>query len=109
VWVDSEEITAIAEFLGEDEHVFVATSTRRARGGVTIREKVNGDCLYYDRKKGCTIYPVRPKQCRTWPFWESNLESRETWERTESLCPGSGEGELVPVEEILRRMNEIPM
>lgn len=109
VWLNDEEITAIAAFLGEPRHEFIAVRTRKARGGVTLREKANGDCVLYDAQRGCTVYKVRPRQCRTWPFWESNLETSEDWEHTERVCPGSGEGELIPVEEIVKRLKVIKM
>ena len=73
----------------------------------TLREKANGDCVFYERGRGCTIYPVRPRQCRTWPFWESNVLTPEDWERTQAVCPGSGRGELIPAEEITRRLKVI--
>src|SRR5262249_48805326 len=104
-----EEIAALAEHLGEKRHEFEAVFTYRKRGQVSLREKANGDCVLFDRQKGCTVYPVRPRQCRTWPFWESNLKTPEDWARTERICPGSGEGELIPVEEITRRLNVIKM
>ena len=109
VWVDEDELKKLAAFRGEPLREFVPLHTRKSRGRVTLREKANGDCVFYDRKRGCTVYPVRPPQCRTWPFWESNLETREDWEATERVCPGSGEGELIPVEEIGRRMKVIKM
>jgi hypothetical protein len=109
VWVDDAEIAAIAARMGERVPEFTAIYTRKARGKVTLREKANGDCVFYDSQKGCTIYRDRPRQCRTWPFWESNLESEETWVRTEADCPGSGVGELIPVEEITRRLKVIKM
>ncbi|MBL8864721.1 MAG: YkgJ family cysteine cluster protein [Gemmataceae bacterium] len=109
VWVDEEELRKLAAFRGEPLREFVPLYTRKARGKVTLREKANGDCVFYDSERGCTVYPVRPKQCRTWPFWESNLASPEVWERTESICPGSGQGELIPVEEITRRMRVVKM
>ncbi len=109
VWVNDEEIAAIANFRGEKLQEFVAVHTRPARGKVTLREKANGDCVFWDKSRGCTVYPVRPRQCRTWPFWESNVESPEAWQRTVEICPGSGEGELIPVEEILRRVKVIKM
>jgi uncharacterized protein len=56
---------------------------------------------------GCTVYPVRPKQCRTWPFWESNLQSPDDWNRTAEGCPGCNRGDLIPVEEITRRMKVV--
>ena len=107
VWVNEEELAAIAELIGEPVAEVEAMYTRQARRGLSLREKVNGDCVFYDRGRGCTIYPVRPRQCRTWPFWESNVARPETWDRTCAICPGSGQGELIPAEEITRRMRAI--
>lgn len=109
VWVTEEEIETLAKVRGEPVREFVALYTRPARGRVTLREKANGDCVFYDQQKGCTVYAVRPRQCRTWPFWESNIESPEAWQHTTEICPGSGQGELIPVEEILRRVKVIKM
>ncbi|HXD86690.1 MAG TPA: YkgJ family cysteine cluster protein [Urbifossiella sp.] len=109
VWVTDSELEAIAHFRGEPIEEVTQLYTRRSKGRRTLREKANGDCVFFRREQGCTIYPVRPPQCRTWPFWESNLDSPESWERTESVCPGSGQGELIPVEEITRRMKIIKM
>jgi Fe-S-cluster containining protein len=107
VWVTEDEIVAIARFLGRPEDEVTGLYTRKARGRRTLREQANGDCVFYDRQKGCTVYPVRPPQCRTWPFWESNVETPEAWERTRAVCPGSGRGELIPAEEITRRVKVI--
>jgi Fe-S-cluster containining protein len=109
VWVTDEELMALAKLRGEPENEFRAVYTRKARGRRTLKERANGDCVFYDQDKGCTVYPARPAQCRTWPFWASNLKSEETWERTEGQCPGSGQGELIPVEEIVRRIKVIKM
>ena len=109
VWVDGEEIDAIAGFLGEDRDAFTAFHTRALPRGRSLREKADGDCVFYKAGEGCTIYSVRPKQCRTWPFWESNLASPEAWAETCRICPGSGTGDLVPAEEITRRMKVIPL
>lgn len=109
VWVTDDEAKSIAAFLGMPLREFLAVHTRLARGDRTLREKANGDCVFYDASRGCTIYRVRPMQCRTWPFWESNLTSPERWEKTEGTCPGSGQGELIPVEEIVKRMHKVKM
>ena len=107
VWVDDEEAAALAEFRGEPVEQVIGLYTRSAGGRRTLREKTNGDCVFYDRAAGCTVYPVRPKQCRTWPFWESNLRTPADWARTERECPGSGAGELIPAAEITRRLTVI--
>lgn len=107
VWVTDEELTDIADFLGEPAGEIEARHTHLIRQRRSLREKLNGDCVFWASGRGCTIYKVRPKQCRTWPFWESNLETPEEWERTRGGCPGAGQGDLIPVEEITRRLKVI--
>ncbi len=107
VWVNDEEIAAIAAFRGEPESGVRALYTRPALADRSLREKANGDCVFYDAAQGCTIYPVRPRQCRTWPFWESNVETEEAWRRTCETCPGSGQGDLISRKEIVARLQVI--
>ena len=102
VWVSDDDLAAIAAFRGETIEEVRGLYTRDGHRGVTLREKLNGDCIFYDRVQGCTIYEVRPPQCRTWPFWESNVATPETWQETCNVCPGSGQGELISAEEITR-------
>jgi Fe-S-cluster containining protein len=109
VWVNAAELRAVADFRGETVEEVTGLYTRLSSRGRTLREKANGDCVFYDREKGCTIYPVRPRQCRTWPFWDSNVATPEAWQHTCEICPGSGKGELIPVEEIARRLKVIRM
>ncbi len=74
----------------------------------TLVEFENGDCVFFDgQTRKCTVYDARPRQCRTWPFWESNLRSPETWKRTCEVCPGSGQGAVVPTEQILHQLSVI--
>lgn len=109
VWVTDEELATIAKFLGQPLHEVRDLYSRKARGRRSLRERSNGDCIFYDHTKGCTIYAVRPPQCRTWPFWDSNVATPEDWEHTCQVCPGSGQGEVIPVEEISRRLKVIKM
>jgi Fe-S-cluster containining protein len=107
VWVDDDDLGAIAAFRGETLDEVVGLYTKVGHRGRTLREKGNGDCVFWERGRGCTIYPVRPPQCRTWPFWESNVESPEAWRQTCEVCPGSGQGELISAEEVTRRTRVI--
>ncbi|MFL5241182.1 MAG: YkgJ family cysteine cluster protein [Gemmataceae bacterium] len=107
VYVNEEEIAAIAALRGESTDQVTALYTKPAYREKSLREKANGDCVFFERGQGCTIYAVRPRQCRTWPFWQSNLLSPEDWEHTKSVCPGSGQGELISAEEITNRLNVI--
>jgi Fe-S-cluster containining protein len=107
VWVNEEEVEALARFRGETVEEVTALYTRVVDGRRSLREKANGDCVFFDRREGCTVYPARPRQCRTWPFWESNVDTPADWERTCAVCPGSGKGEVISAEEITRRLKVI--
>jgi Fe-S-cluster containining protein len=109
VWVNDEELKALADFRSEPLEQAEQLYTRRLGLRRSLRERPNGDCIFYDKSAGCTIYPVRPRQCRTWPFWESNVRTPDDWEETCRLCPGAGQGELISAEEITRRLQVIKL
>jgi Fe-S-cluster containining protein len=107
VWVNDEELHAIARHLDEPVEQVRDVYTRAEGRQRSLRERANGDCVFYDRASGCTIYSVRPRQCRTWPFWESNVRTPAAWQHTCNVCPGSGQGDLISAEEITRRLKII--
>src|SRR5438132_577385 len=82
VWVNDEELAAIAAHRGETVEEVTCHYTRLAEEGRTLREKGNGDCVFYNKEHGCLVYPVRPRQRRTWPFWDSNITTPEQWRHT---------------------------
>ncbi|MEZ6056928.1 MAG: YkgJ family cysteine cluster protein [Planctomycetaceae bacterium] len=108
VWVNDEEIAAIAQYLGKSVGEIRLLHTHPARGGVSLNDYANGDCVFLDAKaRNCTVYPVRPRQCRTWPFWNSNLEDPKAWKETCRVCPGAGRGQLYTLSEIEERSKVI--
>jgi len=107
VWVTEDELDALSRFQAMPRDQVEKLYTRWLGSRRSLREKANGDCVFSDKKAGCTISPVRPSQCRTWPFWESNIVTPEAWEHTCEICPGSGKGALISAEEITQRVNAI--
>lgn len=101
VWVTEAELAAIARYKGISIGEMRIQHTRLVGERISLREFANGDCVFLDpRTRGCTIYPERPAQCRTWPFWNSNLASKEAWDRAHEKCPGMGQGDLVQLDVI---------
>jgi Fe-S-cluster containining protein len=100
VWVNADEISALAEFRGETVQAFSKRFVRRVGSRHSLVEKPGGDCVFWDKREGCTVYPARPIQCRTWPFWPENLATSEAWDDVKRVCPGSGRGRWFSVEEI---------
>ncbi len=102
VWVNEDEITALAKRFGQSVADFEDKFVRKVGNRKSLVEYENGDCVFFDgQKRKCTVYEDRPRQCRTWPFWESNINTPAAWKHTCQICPGSGQGKLYTVDEVL--------
>lgn len=101
--VSDDEIAALAAHVGLSDSEFRRRCTRRLRNGdISLVEKENYDCIFFDGNRGCTVYDDRPRQCRTWPFWNSVVFSSETWNDEAGECPGMNAGPLHDSAEIDR-------
>jgi len=104
VWVNKEEIQALADQAMMPVAEFEAQFVRTVGVRKSLKEYANGDCVFFDNvQRKCTVYHARPRQCRTWPFWDSNIRTEQAWQQTCEVCPGSGKGQIVPVEQILKQ------
>lgn len=108
VWVNKEEVRAMAEVVNLDVAEFEAKYVRRVGVRLSLIEYPNGDCIFFDNQtRRCSVYNARPRQCKTWPFWDSNLRTEAAWKETCEVCPGSGKGDLYTVEHILAQSKVI--
>jgi Fe-S-cluster containining protein len=104
VWVNNEEIEALAAVVGMTAEAFEDQYVRRVGVRKSLKEFPSGDCVFLDSQtRKCSVYQARPRQCRTWPFWDSNLKTPEDWKHTCAVCPGSGQGQLHHLDEIESR------
>ena len=100
VWVTEEEIAAILLAAGISRAKFDADYARKTWLRVTLRERKNGDCVFFRAGKGCTVYAARPAQCKTFPFWAENVRSPDAWNERARECPGMNIGRLFTLSEI---------
>jgi len=104
VWVNNEEIAALAALVGLTVEALEDQFVRRVGARKSLKELPGGDCVFLDSQtRKCSVYQARPRQCRTWPFWDSNLKTPEDWKHTCAVCPGSGQGQLHNLDEIESR------
>jgi Fe-S-cluster containining protein len=108
VWVNQEEIDAMAARVGMTPVAFEERYVKRVGVRRSLKERAGGDCVLLDEKtRACTAYEQRPRQCRTWPFWDSNLRSPKAWAEAAEACPGCNKGDLVPLETIIEQAAKI--
>jgi uncharacterized protein len=106
IFVNDREATAIAKRLGMSKTTFLSKHAYPMKGGHSIKEKANGDCVFLNGKM-CGIYEERPTQCRTFPFWPETLRSETRWKETARDCEGIGQGKLYSKEEIMAILNRV--
>jgi uncharacterized protein len=87
VWVSKEDIENIASFLKMSFDDFMKKYTRICFGKVSLIEKPNFDCIFYENKK-CKIYNSRPIQCATYPWWPNILKDEKSLNSIKEDCPG---------------------
>lgn len=101
VEVGEAEIERLCAHLGLEAQTFGRRYLRRYEGRLlSLIEKPNGDCVFWERGQGCTVYEARPDQCRTFPFWPELLEGQEEWDEAAESCPGMGTGRRYPPAKI---------
>ena len=110
VWVNKEEVEALAAEVHLSVDEFMSKYVRKVGVRMSLVEYSNGDCVFFDNvKRTCNVYNARPRQCRTWPFWDSNIRTEKAWQQTCEVCPGSGQGNLVPLEKIVAQAKVIKL
>ena len=104
VWVNDDDIIAMAAELGITKYDFEMSFVRIVRGRkMSLNERENGDCVLLSPKtRKCMVYESRPIQCRTWPFWDYNVKEPKNWKQISKTCPGcyNPQGKLYTLEEI---------
>lgn len=101
IWVNDDEICAMAAHLNLSLQEFADRHLRKINGRLSLREDpVNFDCTFLKDNK-CSIYHLRPTQCRTFPWWPTLLKTKKDWEEASFRCEGiSCSAPVVPLVKI---------
>ncbi|MBI4569398.1 MAG: YkgJ family cysteine cluster protein [Planctomycetes bacterium] len=105
VWLAREEIGPLAAHLGLAREEFLSRHTRVVEHKVSLVESASGDCMFYDRARGCTVHDLKPLQCRVFPFWPHYTQSEFHWGKLRHSCRGVNSGRRWSAEEITRLAN----
>ncbi|OQY33701.1 MAG: hypothetical protein B6241_07290 [Spirochaetaceae bacterium 4572_59] len=98
VFLSEADVRQAFEFLSLPEEEFLKKYCRIVDVGffkkVSLQEKSNYDCIFWQDGVGCAIYEARPLQCRSYPFWPAIMDSEESWVEEAKQCPGMNRGEV---------------
>ncbi|MDR2964459.1 MAG: YkgJ family cysteine cluster protein [Treponema sp.] len=105
VYLSENDIEKLIAKLETDRDSFIGLYCRLVKNWngnktLSLKEKSNKDCIFWESKKGCIVYGARPLQCKLFPFWESILFSKDSWKMASESCPGMNLGKHYSKEEI---------
>lgn len=87
VSLNEDDQARMVAFLGMPREV-VRDKYWRVTGSVVQMKTVDGHCIFYHEKKGCTVHRGRPWRCGQWPMHPSILADRDNFETIRASCPG---------------------
>lgn len=87
VSLDDDDQRRMVEELDMDRQQ-VRDTYWRVTGNVVQMKIVEGHCIFYDAKKGCSVHTGRPWRCGQWPLHPSILADRNNFETIRESCPG---------------------
>lgn len=105
VWINDEEIAAMATVKGISIAEFNRLYVRVVFERTALIDNACGDCIFLVNKR-CEVYAARPRQCRTFPWWPELLRSEKAWNDNNYNCPGINRGKKYSAAEIIARCAE---
>ena len=101
VYLTEADLRKAAAFLGLSALAFEEKYVYRTRHLLRFRKPRDAEC-HFLLESGCALHPHKPTQCRTFPFWPETTRSRAAWREESRCCPGIGQGDIVPVQAVMR-------
>ncbi len=87
-YVSKEDIESIAHYIDTDHETFMDNYLETSGSKYVISQGEDGNCIFYNKKKQCTIHPVKPHMCKAWPFIQTIILNPENWNIMAGSCPG---------------------
>jgi uncharacterized protein len=87
IYVTPKDIQRLSKHLNITPKIFRGRFTKDLSHGVVLNF-VQGNCVFYDQKKGCTVHAAKPQQCASWPYWPDNIEDGHFKPGILKICKG---------------------
>ena len=106
VYLTEEDVRRAADYLHLPQDDFERRYLYRTRHLRRLRKPPGRQCVFLG-ETGCGIHPAKPTQCRAYPFWPEIFDDPMEWRELTADCPGVGQGNIVPLEDLLRSVEEM--
>ncbi len=87
VSLDQDDQQRMIDRLGMPREV-VREKYWRVTDSVVQMRIVDGHCIFYDKREGCTVHDGRPWRCGQWPLHPSILTDKHNLATIRQSCPG---------------------
>ncbi|NOX34275.1 MAG: YkgJ family cysteine cluster protein [Deltaproteobacteria bacterium] len=87
-YITPRDISDISKYIKSDPEKFVEKYCDRSGSRHVLTIGKNGYCIFFDKRKQCTIHPVKPYMCRAWPFIQTIIKHPENWNAMANSCSG---------------------
>jgi len=87
-YITDQDIINISAFIKFDPEKFVAKYCDKSGSRSVLTLGIDGNCIFFDSVKQCTIHPVKPYMCKAWPFIQTIIKNPENWNAMANSCPG---------------------
>ena len=87
-YVSENDIKKISTFIDTDQKIFLDKYCTMSGSKYVLIQGKDGNCIFFDKEKQCTIHPVKPYMCKAWPFIKTIVSNPENWDAMAGSCPG---------------------
>ncbi|MBQ7585929.1 MAG: YkgJ family cysteine cluster protein, partial [Desulfovibrionaceae bacterium] len=86
--VNTSDLERIANYLKLEPSKVIDLYGEYEGTKLKLRHNQAGNCIFFDKGKGCAIHEVKPSVCKAWPFFRGNLVDPISLALAKEFCPG---------------------
>jgi len=87
-YVTPKDIINISAYINFDPEKFIGHYCDPSGSKYVLTLGRDGLCIFFDKKRQCTIHSVKPYMCKAWPFIKTLINNPENWNIMANSCPG---------------------
>jgi uncharacterized protein len=87
-YVSSLDIIRISAYINCNPEYFMKKYCEKSSAKLVLACGNDGYCIFFEKKRQCTIHPVKPYMCKAWPFIKTVLRHPENWNIMAGSCHG---------------------